>query len=66
MTAMSDLFIPHVLTDRQIAWCRQNIKSFSEAWQNAQKADAHRLEVYKKLGVEPGALPRRLSPAGRH
>ena len=63
---MSDLHTAQILTDRQIAWCRQNIKSFSEAWQNVQKADAHRLEVYKKLGLEPGAVLVRQSPAEPH
>jgi len=63
---MSDLLAPHILTERQIAWCRQNIKSFSEAWQNVQNADAHRLEVYKKLGIKPGALPTPPPLSGRH
>ena len=63
---MSEPFTPYILTERQIAWCRQNIKSFSEAWQNAQKADAHRLEIYKKLGVEPGAVRTRPSLSVRH
>lgn len=49
---------PQALTERQIAWCRENIKSFSEAWQAVQNADAHRLEVYRKLGVEPHAVSR--------
>jgi len=60
---MSDFIHPQVLTDRQIAWCRRNIKSFSEAWQNVQNADAHRLEVYKRLGVEPGTVPPRRGAA---
>lgn len=63
---MSDLLSRHMLTERQIAWCRQNIRAFEEAWQNVQKADAHRLEVYKKLGVEPGAVPSPPSFSGRH
>jgi len=63
---MSDLLTPHILTDRQLAWCRENIRSFSEAWQNVQNADAHRLEVYKKLGVTPGAVAARPPLSEQH
>src|SRR5215469_2832512 len=45
------------LTERQIAWCRENIKSFAEAWKTVQKAAAHRRKVYQDLGAEPDALP---------
>ena len=50
---------PQSLTERQITWCRKNIKSFSAAWQAAQNADEHRLKVYEKLGVKPGAIHRK-------
>ena len=56
---MDELAKPITLTDRQIAWCRQNIKSFSDAWRNVQKADAQRLKAYERLGVEPGLTPQR-------
>lgn len=56
MTVMTDVAKPQALTERQIAWCKQNIKSFSEAWRAAQKADAQRLKAYHKLGVEPGRV----------
>lgn len=63
---MPDVLTHYILTDRQVAWCRENIKSFSEAWRNVQKADEHRLEVYKKLGVKPGAVPTHSPLAERH
>lgn len=44
------------LTDRQIAWCREHINSFADAWQAVQKADAHRRKIYKDLGVDPSGL----------
>ena len=59
MTPMSQIHRPQILTDRQIDWGRKNIRSFSEAWQAAQKADEHRLKVYEQLGVEPGTVPRK-------
>jgi hypothetical protein len=53
---MSESRRPQSLTERQITWCR---KSFSAAWQAAQNADEHRLKVYEKLGVKPGAIHRK-------
>lgn len=47
---------PQILTDRQIDWCLRNIRSFSNAWHDVQSAQAHRLEVYRRLGVEPGSV----------
>ena len=52
-----ELSTPRTLTQRQIAWCRANIKSFEDAWWSVQKADAHRARVYESLGLELGALP---------
>jgi len=51
---MRNLSTPHTLSDRQLAWCRQHIRSFADACDAVQKADAHRREVYAKLGVKPG------------
>jgi len=58
MSAMAEDLKPQILTERQIAWCRKNIKSFSDAWRAVQNADEHRLKVYEKLGIDPGGLPR--------
>jgi hypothetical protein len=44
--SMSNPGDPQSLTKRQIAWWRENIKSFSEARRAVQNA-----------GVEPGAIP---------
>jgi len=49
---------PQILTERQITWCRANIKSFSDAWRAVQNAGEHRLKVYERLGIEPGKIPR--------
>ena len=51
---MHNLSTPRTLSDRQLAWCRQHIRSFADACDAVQKADAHRREVYEKLGVKPG------------
>jgi hypothetical protein len=51
---MHNLSTPRTLSDRQLAWCRQHIRSFADACDAVQKADAHRREVYEKLGVTPG------------
>jgi hypothetical protein len=48
---------PRTLSERQLAWCRQHIRSFADACDAVQKADAHRREVYEKLGVKPGTIP---------
>lgn len=47
---------PVTLTANQIAWCRKNIRAFSEAWRDVQNADAHKAKVYERMGVEPGGV----------
>lgn len=51
---MSEIKACVTLTPNQIAWCRANIKAFSEAWRDVQKAEAHKAKVYAQMDVEPG------------
>lgn len=44
------------LTDRQLAWCRRNIKAFDIAWRAAKAADDHKAKVYEKMDVVPGTV----------
>lgn len=53
---MSEVKAPPTLTDRQIRWCRANIKAFDLAWREAQKAEAHKAKTYDALGVSPGEV----------
>ena len=47
---------PESLTERQLAWCRKNIRAFTDAWRDVQAADAHKAKVYERMGVEPGKV----------
>lgn len=53
---MSEVKAPATLTDRQIAWCRKNIRAFDIAWRDAQKAEAHKVKTYDALNVQPGTV----------
>ena len=47
---------PVTLTARQLAWCKQNIRAFGDAWRDVQKAEAPAAKVYERMGVERGAV----------
>lgn len=48
---MSEVKAPMTLTPRQIAWCREWIPAFSEAWKSVQESDKWAAKVRAKLGA---------------
>lgn len=49
------------LGPKQLAWCRERIRTFDLAWRQAEEAKATAAKTYEKLGVQPGATGASLS-----